>query len=310
MVVLACLGQGTDAWAQQRGASGALDGQETAESSTRLTSNAEADDPESEPDEPVDSSPLTSQPSVIPKVQRPGELRWINPYETGTGSRRDACGGQCWFIPQGMIPFWGPRTNERDRFTGHGQPLQGTSWLNRPYGAGWFAGGMMADRLIADHVNQGGGFYGGYRLGWDYDYYWGAEARIGAAEPGIFGPRDIDLGRTDDILLTDVSMLYYPWGDSRWRPYATWGIGGANFQFRDEHGARFNHWLFDFPFGLGMKYCCHEWLVLRMELLDNLAVGGGGLATMHNVSVTGGVEVRFGGVRTSYWPWNPGRTIW
>ena len=49
----------------------------------------------------------------------------------------------------------------------------------------------------------------------------------------------------------------------------------------------------------------HEWLVLRFDVLDNLAFGSGRLGTMNNFSFTTGFEYRFGGEHYNYWPWNP-----
>jgi len=68
------------------------------------------------------------------------------------------------------------------RHIGKGHPLEGTSWLNRPRYAGWFMGTMFGDEIITDRVDQNSDFYGGYRLGWDWDHYWGSEARLGFAE--------------------------------------------------------------------------------------------------------------------------------
>jgi len=44
-------------------------------------------------------------------------------------------------------------------------------------------------------------------------------------------------------------------------------------------------------------------------LMDNIVYGAGAVDTTNNVSLTTGVEMQFGGVRRSYWPWNPGRVI-
>ena len=71
-------------------------------------------------------------------------LQWTNPYETGPAEPAAATG---WyrFMPLGMIP-WGPRTPLAAAAVGWGQPLLGTSWLNRPWSAGWFAGGDLLVR--------------------------------------------------------------------------------------------------------------------------------------------------------------------
>jgi hypothetical protein len=64
------------------------------------------------------------------------------------------------------------------------------------------------------------------------------------------------------------------------------------------------------PWGIGLKYQIYPWLIMRSEVLDNFAIGSGSLDTMHNVSGTVSLEVRFGGHRPSYYPWNPSSYVW
>lgn len=65
------------------------------------------------------------------------------------------------------------------------------------------------------------------------------------------------------------------------------------------------------PVGVGLKYRVRNWLAVRLEAFDNFVAGSGGeLESLHNWSVTAGMEVRFGGSRTGYWPYNPGRHYW
>ena len=45
-------------------------------------------------------------------------------------------------------------------------------------------------------------------------------------------------------------------------------------------------------------------------LVNQAKMTSGNLETVHHLLATGGVEVRFGGSRTAYWPWNPGRHYW
>ena len=66
------------------------------------------------------------------------------------------------------------------RAIGKGQPLLGTSWLNRPYYAGWFVGPIFGDSPI-DGMDQDNGAFGGLLLGWDMDHYWGTQLRFGWA---------------------------------------------------------------------------------------------------------------------------------
>ena len=56
------------------------------------------------------------------------------------------------------------------------------------------------------------------------------------------------------------------------------------------------------PLALGFKYRCNDWLALRFECADNIVFGRGSVRSVHDFSVTGGVEIRFGRSRQTYWP--------
>lgn len=197
------------------------------------------------------------------------------------------------------------------RHQGEGEPLQTASWLNRPYYAGFFLGALNGDTLIADEIEQSIGFFGGFRLGWDYDIYWGVETRLGLSELGLdfLNETSVD-GLATDIVIWDASLVYYPWGDARWRPYLSLGIGLVDFDFLDADGLRHSEAVVGVPWGVGLKYRHSDWITLRLDLLDNVALGEkADFELMNNLSVTGGMEFRFGGTRRSYFPWNPSRTI-
>jgi hypothetical protein len=193
---------------------------------------------------------------------------------------------------------------------GKGHPLEGTSWRNRPLQAGWFVGGLFGDSLIDGRVSQGENLFGGYRVGWDFDHYWGTEARFGF---GYLPVSDVASGdrlpwcRQD---YGDVDLLYYPWGDSRWRPFLSVGVGWSFFHFEDDGGQTIGETLFSAPLGVGVKYLFRRWVALRLTATDNIAFGNGTLSTMHNWSLTGGAELRFGGPRISYFPYHADRHLW
>jgi hypothetical protein len=203
------------------------------------------------------------------------------------------------------------RPSRYDRHQGEGEPLLGASWLNRPYYTGFFLGALHGDTLIPGEINQSIGFFGGFRLGWDYDTYWGLETRLGFSELGLdfIDEPSVD-GAATDIVIWDTSLVYYPWGDSRWRPYLSLGIGLVDYDFIDAVGLRHSDAVVGVPWGVGLKYRHSDWIALRFDLLDNVAFGGkAGFETMNNLSLTGGLEFRFGGTRKSYFPWNSSRTI-
>ena len=205
-----------------------------------------------------------------------------------------------------LWPFHHSDPNDANRYVGWGSPLQGTSWRNRPFHLGWDVGLLSGDELIAGHVDQGQRVMGAYRLGWDFDHYWGTEFRFAFAYLDLIDAQDPPAIRDARHLTWDGNLLYYPWGDAKWRPFASVGLGVASFRFKDHRGRKFHESLLEVPIGIGVKYRARKWLAWRLDVRDNLAVSGAGLSTMHNVSFTGGVEIHFGNRPTSYYPWNPG----
>lgn len=215
-----------------------------------------------------------------------------------------------WNHPSGSSWGYGIFSDKPRRFFGLGDPLTRTSWLNRPYHFDWFFGAMFGNQLVRGGVKQGDEVFGGYRFGADVNHYWGWEARLGLASLPIIDSGTAAAVRSNDMVLWDVSAVYYPWGDARWRPYFGAGLGFANFNFPDGMGANIKETLFGVPWGIGLKYQWKDWLVLRADLTDNWYFGGTHTATQHNFSLTFGVEARFGGSRRNYWPWNPSRYLW
>ena len=165
---------------------------------------------------------------------------------------------------------------------------------------------MIGDDAIDGVIGQEAGFWVGSRLGWDYDYYWGVESRLGYAWMSLFDRKHANhhLG-TGNIIDWDSSILYYPWGDSRWRPFLLVGLGISQFDSFGPVAGGYNATLFEVPFGLGMKYRLNEWVVFRVDFIDNFAAGAGTLDNMNNLSFDAGIEYHFGGRRRDYWPWNP-----
>jgi len=246
-----------------------------------------------------------------------GAVRWITspedpgaaettdyPVEFGFGSRRprldpapESVEGQPAIgHPWNLATWRGFRTSDPDdpaRHIGRGGPLIGTSWLNRPFHVGWFVGGVVGDALIDGAVEQGSDLFGGYRAGWDWDHYWGAEARVGFARPELIDADAIADPRISRNWFGDVHLLHYPWGDAGWRPFFSVGLGWATFRFTDADGDAYHETLLHAPFGVGVKYYVDRWMALRIDALDNLALSGSGLDTMHNLSFTLGLEAHF-----------------
>lgn len=204
-------------------------------------------------------------------------------------------------LPQLEFQFSPPDS----RHVGRGSPLMGTSWRNRPLHADLLTGGLFMTELIRGRVEPQNGLLVGTRLGWDVSHYLGGEFRLAQADVGL-------AGRTDraDVRLYDVMFNYYPWGDSRIRPFTSLGVGVAQFSFADELGLPIDETTLTIPFGLGVKAMVRPNMAVRFEVIDNLALGSDVLRTMNNVSVTGGFEWRFGGRRRNYYPFLTAPRVW
>jgi hypothetical protein len=232
-----------------------------------------------------------------------------NEYDADTGWSLHSIYPSHWFPP--LATRIGLRHSSADgRHVGLGKPLVGTSWLNRPIYVGLDIGPYWMTHRIEDSVGRDTDIFGGLILGCDWDYYWGSELRFEWATPELINSEARDADRADGLFEWNANLLYYPWGDSTFRPYWRWGIGTAHFDFPDDDGHRRDETLLTFPLGIGMKYPLLRWLAARAEFTDHLSVGDDGLPTMHNLTLTLGLECRYGVHPRSYWPWNPSRHIW
>jgi hypothetical protein len=211
-----------------------------------------------------------------------------------------------------LVQPWFTHTDPNDphRHVGVGRPLIGTSWLNRPWYVGAFLGGMLADDLISGQVETNNSFFLGGRLGWDFDHYWGLEGRYAFSHPMLTDSAGNTLPDRAREYFADVSLAYYPWGDSQWRPFFTAGFGFQTFRFRDHAGQRVSQSLLSMPLGVGLKFYHSPSHSLRLEAYDNIAFGDGRLSAMQNFTLAAGVEFRFGGRPTSYFPWHGGTAHW
>lgn len=206
-----------------------------------------------------------------------------------------------------FVDFSHRHPDDPDRHVGLGWPLEGTSWRNRPWHIGFFAGAVNGDELIDGLVDQHTGPFGGFRLGYDPDHYWGVEGRFAFANLELVeAPRPVPNQRRSRDGMWDVDLLYYPWGDSAWRPFVSLGIGWSSFRFEDHLGRPVKDTTLQMPIGIGLKYYFRNWAALRVDATDNFSFSSQTIDTMHNFSLTVGVEFHFGGRHRSYFPWHPG----
>ena len=190
------------------------------------------------------------------------------------------------------------------RSVGRGQPLRGTSWLNRPFEVGVDFGALVTTKAFAPNSRRNNDILGALHAGWDWDHYWGSQFRFAWSTP------DLAMGvgnviPSNNFYIYDLSLMYYPWGDSRVRPYYRAGFGLTNVNLINDLGSKQNESLFTIPFGVGVKYQIHRTMVFRGEIVDNLAFGQNDVGTLNNFTLTFGVEWRFGGQPPTYWGWRP-----
>lgn len=202
------------------------------------------------------------------------------------------------------------RYSTHGRNAGLGVPLVGTSWLNRPYYAGIELGPVWVTKAPQPHVSQDLDLLGGVYLGDDWDYYWGGELAAQRATPELINSLQPAADRGDRLGIWTASLLYYPWGDSLYRPYWRCGIGAMEIDWPTDDGHRRDEALWAIPLGVGIKYPFRRWLAVRAEFGDTIGLGNSGVATQHDLAITFALEWRFGAHPRSYWPWNPSRHIW
>ena len=162
----------------------------------------------------------------------------------------------------------------------------------------------MGNELANNLVEQEPSLVTGLRAGWDVSSFWGLEARLGFADPKL---HDIPTGHDFDegnFVNWDVDVLYYPWGDTRLRPYFLLGLGMVKYDFTDTTGRAYSDDVVSLPLGAGVKYRCTPSLAARFDLVDTIGIAGDTVGTLNNLTFTFGLEYRFGGQRATYYPWD------
>ena len=238
--------------------------------------------------------------SLQPLPEGLGGLTSVDPVDAAAGTDDAVVEPEgfwdraCRWLPQGMIPYVGPRTPDDQKDRGFGLPLEGRGWRSQPFSISAFAGATDGGPMIVGHVDQRPSAYAGVNLGWDYDHYWGIEKRLG------FGALNLTNGRHEPIAETGLSvtgeyrLMYYPLGDARWRPFVTAGVGWSDFYFEDDRGAKRLDTVGMIPFGLGLKFFWSERLAVRIDLVDEMTFGDSGLSNFQYVALTAGLEFRYG----------------
>ncbi|HWB11104.1 MAG TPA: hypothetical protein VG826_17885 [Pirellulales bacterium] len=192
------------------------------------------------------------------------------------------------------------------------QPLMRESWQFRPFYISVFEGALFVTAPVVPEFRNGASYFTGFRLGWDFGAHFGSETRFGFSKVFLFDrTHSTEIGY-EKIFYFDSNLLYYPFGDTRWRPFFSIGGGLGDVQIVSTANGTLHPDTFNLPIGGGIKYRYGSRVAFRADIRDNITISGnGGLRTLNNVELLGGVEFHFGGgERRSYWPWNPSRHWW
>lgn len=242
-----------------------------------------------------------------------GQAPLGNPSPVQEGLAEEAC-EECFappaWMPEGISQLEMRTSSSHGRAMGPGGPLRGTSWLNRPYDISFDSGAFLMTSRVSPNVRPGNDYFGALGIGLDFDYYWGVQFRIGWSTPQLLNTAQPDAPKSSNLFLSDLSLLYYPWGDSRLRPYYRIGAGLTDFGYTNDNGVGIDPFLYTMPVGVGMKFQAQRWFAWRAELVDNIAFGQNETDTLHNLTLTFGAEWRFGGKPDGYSAWRRGGTVW
>lgn len=256
--------------------------------------------------EQAETAPAAELPAPVYDEIVPADPTQLPPVPGGdhAGCSCASCrGGGSGPPPPGVLP------SANSWFGGYGdcpKAVISEGWCRRPYYVDAFIGAISGNELIDNQISQQTSFLGGLRLGWDLDEKWGVETRLAVSEVDIANFQDPFNDRTADLLMWDVSLVHYFLTDLRIRPFLSVGVGVVDWEYVGADGLMTDDKVVGVPVGIGVKHRYDDWLVFRLDLTDNIAFGGGTLlGTQHNMSITASCEVRFGGPRVSYWPWQP-----
>lgn len=216
--------------------------------------------------------------------------------------------GLTWMLRPSLFDF--KHSSTHGRWSGKGQPLHGTSWLNRPYEFGLETGALVMTGRVASHVRNNNDLLGAMHLGWDWDHYWGTQIRLAYTSPQLGSGTLSESPLSNDFFMYDISLLYYPWGDSRVRPYYRAGLGLTDFDYINDDDLRQDATLFTMPFAIGIKYQTKRWMACRFEVADYLAFGQNGTRTLNNFTITAGFEWRLGGKPQRRWTSPAAAQVW
>lgn len=233
---------------------------------------------------------------------QPGETDWLDHRgpPIAEGLDRPAAGDSLVGPPppDSLWQRWRQRRREIRR--------QPASWQQYPLYFEKFTGIINVNEPVHDQIHNGAGNLFGGRWGWDFARYAGVETRLGYVRATLKDPLAPLIPSHENFLFWDTELLIYPFGDTKWRPFAMLGMGLVDLGFIDDHGREWHQDLITMPFSVGVKYRLDNHNALRFEVADNVIFGnnqgGNGQHVMHNIAVLFAFERRFGLPHRSYFP--------
>ncbi|TWT95996.1 hypothetical protein Pla108_30750 [Botrimarina colliarenosi] len=237
--------------------------------------------------------------TAVPPFLSPPTEAGVGPWQSGPEPRP-------WIYRQLDLRH----SSTHGRAMGPGEPLRGTSWSNRPVALSLDGGALLMGNRVAANVRANNDLLAAVGLGWDFDHYWGAQVRVAWSSPELLNTTQTALVTDNTLFISDFSLLYYPWGDSRLRPYYRVGVGLTDVAYTNDFGLKQNDSLYTMPLAVGLKYQINPKIAWRLEFADNIAIGQNETSTLNNLTITTGLEWRLGGPPPGYWAWAPRTGGW
>lgn len=239
---------------------------------------------------------------VSPPRWQPGDANWLDRQDRPTAELLDdRPGDEPPLIPpppDSLWQRWRQRRQELRRQPG--------TWQRFPLYFEKFTGIIRANEPVHDQIHNGTGNLFGGRWGWDVARYVGVETRLGYVRTTLNDTLHPLIPSHENLLFWDADLMFYPLGDTKWRPFAMLGLGLVDLGFIDDRGRQWHQDLITMPFSVGIKYRLDNLNAVRFEVSDIVIFGnnhgGNGQHVMHNVAVLFAYERRFGLPHRSYFP--------
>lgn len=247
----------------------------------------------------VDDEPLYV---VTPPRWRPGEVDWLDTHHRVAGEAFD----DRLIEAAPLLP--GPPSSLWQRWRQRRQELrrQPGTWMRYPLYFEKFTGMINVNEPVHDLIHNGTGNLFGGRWGWDVARHFGVETRLGYVRATLNDTLYPLIPAHENFLFWDADLMFYPLGDTKWRPFAMLGMGLVDLGYIDDRGREWHQDLITLPFAVGVKYRLNNLNALRLDVTDNVIFGnnqgGNGQHVMHNISVLFAFERRFGLPHRSYFP--------